>query len=114
MPGSICPGIQSRWWNFGVHVVCGSRSRSVQDKSARPNTCGLILHTARSAPADHVDPEVPPARLYTGTDRPGHSKSPEPTVAFYDFLWNNRDMNDGERTVAAIQSAEGQQLMYNL
>jgi len=29
-----------------------------------------------------------------------------------DFLWNNRKMNDGERTVLAIQSAEGKRLMY--
>lgn len=31
----------------------------------------------------------------------------------YDFLWNNRRLNDGERTVLAIQSAEGKRLMYN-
>jgi transposase-like protein len=31
----------------------------------------------------------------------------------YDFLWNNRKLNDGERTVLAIQSAEGKRLMYN-
>lgn len=30
----------------------------------------------------------------------------------FDFIWNNRDMNDGERTVAAIQSAEGKRLRY--
>lgn len=30
----------------------------------------------------------------------------------YDFLWNTRKMNDGERTVFAIQSAEGKRLMY--
>jgi len=30
----------------------------------------------------------------------------------YDFLWNTRKMNDGERTVLAIQSAEGKRLMY--
>jgi transposase-like protein len=30
----------------------------------------------------------------------------------FDFLWNNRKLNDGERTVAAIQSAEGKRLMY--
>jgi hypothetical protein len=30
----------------------------------------------------------------------------------FDFLWNNRQMNDGERTVAAIQAAEGKRLMY--
>lgn len=29
-----------------------------------------------------------------------------------DFLWNNRDMNDGERTVLAVQSAEGKRLRY--
>jgi transposase-like protein len=30
----------------------------------------------------------------------------------FDFLWNNRCMNDGERTVAAIQGSEGKRLMY--
>jgi len=33
-------------------------------------------------------------------------------IAQYDFLWNTRKMNDGERTAAAIQSAEGKRLMY--
>lgn len=30
----------------------------------------------------------------------------------FDFLWNNREMNDGERTVAVIKCAEGKRLMY--
>ena len=30
----------------------------------------------------------------------------------FDFLWNNRQLNDGERTVMAIQAAEGRRLMY--
>jgi len=30
----------------------------------------------------------------------------------FDFLWNNREMNDGERTIAAIKGAEGKRLMY--
>ena len=29
-----------------------------------------------------------------------------------DFLWNNRKLNDGERTIAAIKAAEGKRLMY--
>jgi transposase-like protein len=30
----------------------------------------------------------------------------------YDFLWNNRRMNDGQRTILAIRSAEGKRLVY--
>ncbi|HEV2499581.1 MAG TPA: IS1595 family transposase [Terriglobia bacterium] len=30
----------------------------------------------------------------------------------FDFMWNFRKMNDGERTISAIQSAEGKRLMY--
>lgn len=30
----------------------------------------------------------------------------------FDFMWNTRKMNDGERTVAAIRSAEGKRLLY--
>src|SRR5664279_6450780 len=30
----------------------------------------------------------------------------------FDFAWNNRYLNDGERTVLAIKAAEGKRLMY--
>jgi hypothetical protein len=30
----------------------------------------------------------------------------------FDFIWNARKMNDGERTVLAIKLAEGKRLMY--
>ena len=30
----------------------------------------------------------------------------------FDFVWNHRKLNDGERTVAAIQAAEGKRMMY--
>jgi transposase-like protein len=30
----------------------------------------------------------------------------------FDFVWNNRFLNDGERTEAAIRAAEGKRLMY--
>jgi hypothetical protein len=30
----------------------------------------------------------------------------------FDFMWNTRKMNDGERTVLAMKSAEGKRLMY--
>jgi transposase-like protein len=33
-------------------------------------------------------------------------------LAHWDFLWNARHMNDGERTVLAIRSAEGKRLRY--
>jgi transposase-like protein len=31
----------------------------------------------------------------------------------FDFMWNGRKMNDGERTILAIKSAEGKRLTYN-
>lgn len=30
----------------------------------------------------------------------------------FDFLWNNRQLNDGERTALAIREADGKRLMY--
>jgi hypothetical protein len=30
----------------------------------------------------------------------------------FDFMWNTRKMNDGERTVLAMKAAEGKRLMY--
>jgi transposase-like protein len=32
----------------------------------------------------------------------------------FDFLWNARKLNDGERTAAAIKCAEGKRLMYKI
>jgi transposase-like protein len=31
----------------------------------------------------------------------------------FDFMWNNRQLNDGERTVLAIKASEGKRLMYS-
>jgi len=31
----------------------------------------------------------------------------------FDFMWNARNLNDGERTVLAVKSAEGKRLTYN-
>jgi hypothetical protein len=33
-------------------------------------------------------------------------------LAHYDFLWNGRKMNDGQRTIAAIKSGDGKRLTY--
>jgi hypothetical protein len=33
-------------------------------------------------------------------------------ISEFDFRWNARKMNDGERTVLAIQNATGKRLMY--
>jgi hypothetical protein len=30
----------------------------------------------------------------------------------FHFLWNNRQLNDGERTILAVKAAEGKRLMY--
>jgi hypothetical protein len=32
----------------------------------------------------------------------------------FDFVWNSRKMNDGERTVLAVKAAEGKRLMYRM
>lgn len=32
----------------------------------------------------------------------------------FDFIWNNRYLNDGERTLLAIQAAEGKRLRYRM
>jgi len=81
-------------------------SRRTKDPETRQNTRGLILHTARSAPADPLYPEAPPAPRAPGQIDPGIRKAvelfqkhgvgtfeaceggsghsyPEPTVAFY-------------------------------
>ena len=44
-----------------------------------------------------------------------HSVSPEYLHRYlwqFDFLWNHRQSNDGERMVAAMRAAEGKRLMY--
>jgi hypothetical protein len=31
----------------------------------------------------------------------------------FDFMWNGRKLNDGERTILTVKSAEGKRLTYN-
>ena len=33
-------------------------------------------------------------------------------ISQFDFVWNTRELNDGERVIAAINAAEGKRLMY--
>ena len=35
-------------------------------------------------------------------------------ISQFDFVWNTRELNDGERVVAAINAAEGKRLMYRV
>lgn len=30
----------------------------------------------------------------------------------FDFMWNNRQLNDGERTIVGVKAAEGKRLIY--
>jgi hypothetical protein len=75
----------------------------------------------------HGTKEYARGEVHTNTAESSHALVKRGTVGIYhnvsreylhrylwqfDFLWNNRQLNDGERTIAGIKGAEGKRLMY--
>ena len=42
----------------------------------------------------------------------GNQTDPLPYLWQFDFTWNTRELNDGERIIQAMRAAEGKRLMY--
>jgi transposase-like protein len=88
---------------------------------------GLSNEFREHASVNHSTREYARGPIHTNTAESSHALVKRGIVGIYhnvsreylhrylwhfDFLWNNREMNDGERTVAAIRGAEGKRLMY--
>jgi transposase-like protein len=88
---------------------------------------GLRSEFARHETVNHGTREFARGDVHTNTAESSHALVKRGIVGIYhnvsreylhrylwqfDFLWNNRKMNDGERTVAVINAAEGKRLMY--
>ena len=88
---------------------------------------GLGAEFQEHATVNHSTREYARGPIHTNTAESSHALVKRGIVGIYhsvsreylhrylwqfDFLWNTRQMNDGERTVLAIKSAEGKRLMY--
>lgn len=88
---------------------------------------GLNLEFAGHETVCHATKEYARGKIHTNTAESSHALVKRGIEGIYhnvsrehlhrylwqfDFLWNNRQMNDGERTILGIQAAEGKRLMY--
>lgn len=103
-----------------------SRARIVTDEFTAYKGIGEEYEGGHDAVC-HVTKEYARGDVHTNTAESSHALVKRGIVGIYhnvsreylhrylwqfDFLWNNRKMNDGERTVLAFQAAEGKRLMY--
>jgi len=82
----------------GHETVCHKRGEYVRDGWIHTNTAESSFAILK--------------RGITGIYHAVSKKHLHRYVGEFDFRWNTRKMNDGDRTVAAIRSAEGKRLMY--
>ena len=88
---------------------------------------GLGSEFAAHDKACHATNEYASGDVHTNTAESSHALVKRGIVGIYhnvsreylhrylwqfDFLWNTRKLNDGERTVLAVKAAEGKRLMY--
>lgn len=82
----------------GHETICHKRGEYVRDGWIHTNTAESSFAILK--------------RGITGVFHAVSKKHLHRYVGEFDFRWNGRRMNDGERTVAAIQAATGKRLMY--
>jgi transposase-like protein len=122
----VIPTISAKNLKTAVFDLVHSSSRIITDENPCYNGLGpfyreghdTVNHSAKEYARDDVNTntiESSFALIKRGMMGIHHSVSKKHLhryLAHYDFLWNNRKSNDGERTVAAIGAAEGKRLMY--
>jgi transposase-like protein len=102
------------------------RSRIVTDEFAAYRGLGKE-YAGGHATVSHSTKEFARGDIHTNTAESSHALVKRGIVGIYhnvsreylhrylwqfDFMWNTRMLNDGERTVLAMRAAEGKRLMY--
>lgn len=116
-------------------ATLGAAIREEVDKQAHLMTDEYTAYTrvgpeyAKHSVVTHSTKEYARGNVHTNTAESSHALVKRGIVGIYhnisreylhrylwqyDFLWNNRQLNDGERTVKGIQGAEGKRLMYKM
>lgn len=109
-----------------IREVVNPQARLITDENASYNGIGLE-YTGGHESVCHSTKEYVRGDVHTNTAESSfaimkrglmgiyHSVSKEYLHRYlwqFDFAWNHRKLNDGERTVLAIKSAEGKRLIY--
>jgi transposase-like protein len=118
--------VNSMTLKAAIREVVSKQARLVTDELPAYRFVGSEMegghHTVTHSTREYVrgdihtnTPESSFALLKRGIIGIHHSVSNEYLHRYlwhFDFLWNLRKLNDGERTIAAIRAAEGKRLMY--
>jgi len=122
----VIPNVNGRTLRGAIRELVDSQSRIITDDFTSYMGIGKDFagghHTVAHGTREYVRGDIHTntaessfAILKRGITGIHHSVSKEYLHRYlwhFDFLWNLRKMNDGERTVAAIRAAEGRRLMY--
>jgi transposase-like protein len=109
-----------------IRQVVDPRARILSDENSAYNGIGkefaggheTVCHSAKEYARGDVNTNTAEssfALVKRGIIGTYHNVSREYLYRYlwqFDFVWNGRKLNDGERTVLAVKAAEGKRLMY--
>ncbi|HXZ41209.1 MAG TPA: IS1595 family transposase [Terriglobales bacterium] len=121
----VIPDVTGHTLRSALHEEVDRQARLITDEYPRYKAIGRDF--ASHGTVCHSTKEYVRGDIHTNTVESTHALVKRGIVGIYhnvsreylhrylwqfDFMWNHREMNDGERTIAAIQAAEGKRLMY--
>ena len=122
----VVPNVSGKTLNDAIRELVDTNARIMSDENSAYNGIGpefaghdTVAHsTGEYARGDiHMNTaESSNALIKRGMIGIYHSVSKKYLHRYlwqWDFCWNHRKLNDGERTVQAIKAAEGKRLMYS-
>jgi hypothetical protein len=118
--------VTGRTLKAAIRQVVDPRARIISDENSAYNGIGKefagghesVCHSAREYARGDVNTNTAEssfALVKRGIIGVYHNVSREYLYRYlwqFDFVWNSRKLNDGERIVLAVKSAEGKRLMY--
>ena len=122
----IVPDVTAKTLNAALHEEVDRQARIITDEGSSYRGLAKVWLGGHEAVC-HGTREYVRGDIHTNTVESTHALVKRGIVGIYhnvsreylhrylwqfDFLWNNRKLNDGERTVLAVKAAEGKRLMY--
>jgi hypothetical protein len=122
----VVADVTGRTLKAAIRQVVDPRARIISDENSAYNGIGKefagghesVCHSAREYARGDVNTNTAEssfALVKRGIIGVYHNVSREYLYRYlwqFDFVWNSRKLNDGERIVLAVKSAEGKRLMY--
>lgn len=122
----ILPTVSGKTLKYAIRELVSKQARIITDELPGYRDVGCEMEGGHDS-VSHSTREYVRGDIHTNTAESSfailkrgitgihHSVSKEYLHRYlwhFDFLWNNRKLNDGERTVLAMKAADGKRLMY--